>query len=137
MKIDLSKLNYTFSEKPLLIGGKAMEYYGLRKAGADIDLVVSGYDHENLKTLYPNDVKDLYGDIGVCECEFEIWNQICLFRYDFLKQNAIEKKTHLVAGIDKLIFLKAIAMQNEKYMKDLKLLVKYATDIQYGKEKLP
>ena len=114
-----------------------MEYYGLRKAGADIDLVVSGYDHENLKTLYPNNVKDLYGDIGVCEIEFEIWNQIILFRYDFLKQNAIEKKTHLVAGIDKLIFLKAIAMQDEKYMKDLKLLSKYATDIQYGKEKLP
>ena len=40
MTIELNKLNYQFQYKPLLIGGKAMEYYGLRKAGADIDLVI-------------------------------------------------------------------------------------------------
>ena len=41
MKISLELLDYKFRYKPLLIGGGAMEYYGLRKAGADIDLVVS------------------------------------------------------------------------------------------------
>jgi hypothetical protein len=30
--INLAKLHYSFQTKPLLIGGKAMEYYGLRKA---------------------------------------------------------------------------------------------------------
>ena len=137
MNIDLQKLQYTFAEKPLLIGGKAMEYYGLRRAGADIDLVLSGHDHDVLKRLYPDDVKDLYGDIGVCVFEFEMWNQICLFRYDFLKQNALEEDAYLVASVDKLIFVKAIAMHNAKYMKDLELLAKYATDIQYGKRSLP
>ncbi len=137
IKFDLSKLNYSFSGKPLLIGGMAMEYYGLRKSGPEIDLVVSGSDHEKLQKLYPNNIKDLYGDIGVCEFDFEIWNQICAFGYDFLKQNAIEKETKLIVSIDKLIFLKSLAMQEEKYMKDLELLVEYALDIQYGKKKLP
>lgn len=32
--------NLNFSTKPLLVGGMAMEYYGLRKSGADIDLIM-------------------------------------------------------------------------------------------------
>jgi hypothetical protein len=67
MNIPLEKLAYQFHDKPLLIGGKAMEYYGLRKAGADIDLVISLGDHANLKHQYPHHIKDLYGDIGICE----------------------------------------------------------------------
>ena len=137
MKIDLASLQYKFGDKPLLIGGKAMEYYGLRKAGLDVDLVVSLRDHDSLKNLYPDDLKDLYGDIGVCVFEFEMWNQINRFQYDFLKQNAIEKEEWLVASVDKLILLKAICMQIKKYMKDLELLAKYANDIQYGKRRLP
>jgi hypothetical protein len=34
-------LGYRFKSKPLLIGGAAMEHYGLRKRWADIDLVVT------------------------------------------------------------------------------------------------
>lgn len=33
MNVDLTKLNFTFQHKPLLIGGKAMEYYDIRKGG--------------------------------------------------------------------------------------------------------
>ncbi len=137
MKIDLRKLQHTFADRPLLIGGKAMEYYGLRKAGADIDFVVSLRDHESLRRLYPENLKDIYGDIGVCVDGFEMWNQICRFQYDFLRQNAVEEKEWLVASVDKMILLKAIAMHDPKYMKDLELLAKYATDIQYGKRRLP
>ena len=79
MTIELEKLNYEFQYKPLLIGGKAMEYYGLRKAGKDIDLVVHPQDHANLVNKYPDNIKNLYGDIGVCEFGIEIWNQICTF----------------------------------------------------------
>ena len=45
MELGLDVLQYTFIHKPLLFGGKAMEYYGLRKAGADIDLVIHEEDH--------------------------------------------------------------------------------------------
>jgi len=86
VKLLIEKLNYQFQDKPLVIGGNAMEYYGLRKSGADIDLVISARDHENLRRQYPDHIKDLYGDIGICKFEFEIWNQICRFDYEDLKE---------------------------------------------------
>ncbi len=131
MNIGLGKLNYKFKYKPLLIGGKAMEYYGLRKAGADIDLVVHPTDHEVLVDKYPSNIKDLYGDIGVCEFDFEIWNQICTFDYQYLKVNAIEEENYLVISLEKLLFLKALAMEIPKYHKDLELVVKKVLDKAY------
>jgi hypothetical protein len=123
MNLPLEKLNYHFQDKPLLIGGKAMEYYGLRKSGADIDLVVSGRDHENLRRQYPEHIKDLYGDLGICEFEFEIWNQICRYDYEELKDGAIEEMTCLVISLERLLFLKTLAVKEEKYYKDVLLLV--------------
>ena len=124
-------LDYKFKYKPLLIGGKAMEYYGLRKAGVDIDLVVHPIDHETLVSKYPSNIKDLYGDIGVCEFGFEIWNQICTFDYQYLKANAIEEENFLVISLEMLLFLKALAMEIPKYHKDLELVVKKVLDKAY------
>jgi hypothetical protein len=123
MNIPLERLAYQFLDKPLLIGGMAMEYYGLRKAGADIDLVISLRDHDALKRQYPDQIKDLYGDIGICEFDFEIWNQICRFGYDELKVGAIEEPDMLVISLDRLLFLKTLAIKKEKYYKDVLLLV--------------
>lgn len=66
VNIDLSALNYAFQAKPLLVGGKAMAFYGLRKAGADIDFVISTLDYERLALQYPDHTKDLFGDLCVC-----------------------------------------------------------------------
>jgi hypothetical protein len=123
MNIPLEKLAYQFQDKPLLIGGKAMEYYGLRKAGADIDLVISLHDHANLKRQYPHHIKDLYGDIGVCEFEFEIWNQICRYDYEDLKIGATEEDAMLIISLERLLFLKTLAIKEEKYFQDVLLLV--------------
>jgi hypothetical protein len=123
MNVPLEKLAYQFLDKPLLIGGMAMEYYGLRKAGADIDLVISLRDHANLKKLYPDHIKDLYGDIGICEFDFEIWNQICRFDYEELKEGAIEEPDMLIISLEQLLFLKTLAIKKEKYYKDVLLLV--------------
>jgi hypothetical protein len=123
MDIPLEKLNYEFQEKPLLIGGMAMEYYGLRKAGADIDLVIALDDHENLKRQYPDHIKDLYGDIGICEFDFEIWNQISRYNYEELKERAIETPDLLVISLERLLFLKTLAIRHEKYYNDVLLLV--------------
>lgn len=132
MKIDFEKLNYKFKHKPLLIGGMAMEYYGLRKAGADIDFVIHPDDHRLLLEQYPNNVKDLWGDIGICEFEFEIWNQICTFDYEYLKTDAIEEENYIVISLEKLLFLKSLAMEIPKYHKDLELVVKRILDKAYG-----
>ena len=133
MEIDLKLLDFNFLHKPLVIGGKAMEYYGLRKAGLDIDLVIHNEDHKNLKNKYPNNIKDLYGDIGICEYGFEIWNQICTFDYEYLKLNAIEEEKYKIISLEKLLFLKALAMEIPKYHKDLEMVVKLVLNKAYGK----
>ena len=123
MNIPLNKLSYQFQEEPLLIGGKAMEYYNLRVAGDDIDFVVSINDHERLTHLYPDHIKDLHGDIGVCEFEFEIWNQICRYDYEELKVGAVEEPSILIISLEKLLFLKTLAIKEDKYYQDVLLLV--------------
>ncbi|MDR2579190.1 MAG: hypothetical protein LBC70_10365 [Chitinispirillales bacterium] len=133
MEIDLKILNHDFLHKPLIIGGKAMEYYGLRKAGLDIDLVIHAEDHNNLINKYPNNIKDLYGDIGICEYGFEIWNQICTFDYDYLKTNAIEEEYIIIISLEKLLFLKALAMEIPKFHNDLEMIVKTILNKAYGK----
>lgn len=124
MIIDFSKLNYKFIKKPLLIGGKAMEYYDLRKSGQDIDFVVCKKDIKNLALKYPQHLKDLCGDFGVAIYEFEIWKTINYFDYDDLIDDAIEEDNFYVISIDKLLRQKAMAMDKAKYFNDLKLIVK-------------
>jgi len=123
LNIPIETLNFHFQDKPLLIGGMAMEYYGLRKTGADIDLVISSRDHAKLKQQYPHHVKDLYGDIGICEFDFEIWNHIARFDYDELRVGAIEEPELLIISLEKLLFLKTLAIKHEKYYQDVLLLV--------------
>jgi hypothetical protein len=100
-----------------------MEYYNLRKSGADIDLVISIEDHNLLKKQYPDHIKDLYGDIGICEYGFEIWNHVCRFDYEYLKVGAIEDGSILIISLEKLLFLKTLAIKQDKYYKDVLLLV--------------
>ncbi len=132
MDIDLKKLNFTFSAKPLLIGGKAMEFYGLRQAGADVDFVIPVNDYLRLSAQYPANLKDLWGDLGVCVFGFEIWASICLFDYDNLSQGATEQPDFRVISLEKLLFLKALAMKVEKYHQDLELIVKKILDEKYA-----
>ncbi|HET6457036.1 MAG TPA: hypothetical protein VFI02_21770 [Armatimonadota bacterium] len=133
MELGLEVLQYAFLHKPLLIGGKAMEYYGLRKAGADIDLVVHEEDHCALLSKYPHNAKDLCGDIGICEFGYEIWNQICRFDYEYLRSNAIEEFDFLVVSLERLLFLKALAIGIPKYHKDLEMVVGLVLKKAYGK----
>ena len=129
--IDLKKLDFEFTSKPLLIGGKAMEYYGLRKAGADIDFVIAAEDYERLARKYPDDLREIGGDLGVFVFEFEIWKSICLFDYQFLAVGAIERDAYLIISLDRLLFLKALGMKEKKYHKDLELIVDKVLQVQY------
>ena len=131
VEIDLVKLEYTFLSKPLLIGGKAMEYYGLRPAGNDIDFVITAEDYARLSQQYPDHLRDLWGDLGVCVYEFEIWKSICLFDYGYLSAGALDVGEYLVISLEKLLFLKALAMKEEKYRKDLELIVAKVVEQRY------
>jgi hypothetical protein len=134
LNIDLKKLNHTFQSKPLLVGGLAMEYYGLRKSGADIDFIIAGEDYEALAKLYPENKKDLFGDLGVAIQEFELWKCILLFEYDFLSQGALEEDEVKIISLEKLLFMKALAISEAKYEQDVRLIVQKIHNIQYGKD---
>jgi hypothetical protein len=129
--IDLSKLDFHFSSKPLLIGGKAMEYYGLRQAGKDIDMIVTQQDYERLAAKYPESMREIWGDLGVCRDQFEIWRSICLFDYEFYLAGALTNGDSLVVSLEKLVFMKALDWKNSKAQHDITLIVKKILDDQY------
>lgn len=124
-------LGYRFKSKPLLIGGAAMEHYGLRKRGADIDLVVIDEDYQALASMHPAFKRDIYGDLGVCMDDYEVWRTIMMFGYDHLSEEAEERGDLLVVSLEKLLLLKALGMSEEKYFEDLRLIVKKIIDNQY------
>ncbi len=115
----LSDNHLVFSRNPIVIGGMAMEYYGMRKSGADIDLVISNEDYLTLAQRYPEKRKDIWGDLGVVIDEFEIWRSIALLDYDFFLKDAVEEGSLLVVSLDRLLFMRVCAMEVEKYKKDL------------------
>lgn len=114
-----------FAGKPIVIGGMAMEYYGMRKAGADIDLIVTNEDYLALAQKHPGKRKDIYGDLGVVIGEFEIWRSIALLDYGFFLKDAIDEGGVFVVSIDRLLWMRVCAMDVEKYMKDLKMMKEY------------
>ena len=118
----LNEKNLHFTKKPILIGGMAMEYYGLRKSGADIDLVICDEDYQALALAYPDNRKDLWADLGVMLEPFEIWRSINLLDYDFYVKDAVDEKIVYVVSLDRLLLMRVFAMEVPKYMEDLKLL---------------
>jgi len=123
MKVNLDKLDFSFSKKPVLVGGRAMEYYGLRKAGDDTDLIIPHEDYDGLLQKYPENKKDIFGDLGVIIHGFEIWRTIRWFDYNFYSKGAIEEENVKVISIEKLLFMKALTIDIPKYEKDLRLIV--------------
>lgn len=133
MNIDLGKLNFSFKKKPLLVGGMAMQYYGLRKSGSDIDFIASAEDVIELIKLYPHRVKNLWGDLGVCPYEFEIWRTINLFDYGYYGKNALEKDGYLIISLEMLLVMKALAINKDKFLKDVYMIVNHILESQKTK----
>lgn len=135
--IDLTPLDHTFAAKPLLIGGMAMEYYGLRPAGDDIDFVVTWPDYAALAARHPDHHKDLAGDLGIAVGPFELWTSIRLFDYAALAVGAEETATYLAIALGKLLLLKALALDEPEHAakneRDLRLIARRINERQYGK----
>jgi hypothetical protein len=104
--IDLSQIGISFSTKPIIHGGAAMEYYGLRKRGADIDFIITGEDYDKLVKLYPDNKKDIWGDLGIVAGQYELFRSIYRFDYHFFAADAHEYSEFKVISFEKLFFLK-------------------------------
>lgn len=121
----LKENNLHFKRKPILIGGMAMEYYGMRKAGRDIDLIVCDTEYQALAMKNTDKRKDIWGDLGVVIDTFEVWRSIALLDYDFYIKDAIDEGYAYVVSLDRLLFMRVIAMDVKKYMDDLMMMKKY------------
>ena len=132
----LLQVDFEFSQKPIIVGGMAMEYYGVRKSGIDIDIVICNCDYQKLSLLYPEKRKDIYGDLGVVIEPFEIWRSIALLDYGFYKLQAIEYEKICMVSLDRLLLMRVCAMDVEKYMHDLKLIEEYYYENYRNKEYL-
>lgn len=122
---EIESCDLHFSMKPILIGGMAMEYYGMRKAGGDIDLVICNQDYLALAEHNAANRKDIYGDLGVVIGKFEIWRSIALLDYDFYLKDAIDEGVIQVVSLDRLLFMRVIAMDVKKYLDDLQRMKGY------------
>ncbi|HEY5584630.1 MAG TPA: hypothetical protein VIK78_09085 [Ruminiclostridium sp.] len=126
---DLSHLGITFSSKPTIMGGLAMEHYGLRKRGMDIDFIISNEDYQVLAKKYPNNKKDKWGDLGLLIGQYELFRSVARLDYDFYSEGAIEYDKYKVMSFEKLFFMKVIAYKSQpeilKHTNDFELMIKY------------
>ncbi len=75
---------------------------------------------------------EVYGDLGVKVQAFELWNSILLFTYEDLSIGAYDLEGIKVISLEKLLFLKTLAIRELKYERDVHLIVEKIHRNQYG-----
>jgi hypothetical protein len=124
--VDFSVIGIKFDDKPIIMGGLAMEYYGLRKHGSDVDFIVSNRDYQKLAEKYSNFRKDMWADWGIQLPEYEMFRSVYRFDYDYYAAGALEFDNYKVLSIDMLFRMKVYAMASgEKHNKDVELIKEY------------
>lgn len=139
----LSLTRNKFMYKPLVVGGLAMEYYGIRATGHDYDYVVSPYDWTLLKEQYFDRInlfggkteRDVDATINLDEIHVDLISTLFMYNYDDLKKGSIEYESVRVISLDKLLFLKtlgAVYNDHQKSREDQKLIVDAIVKQQYS-----
>ncbi len=128
-EIDISLLGISFSSKPIIHGGAAMEYYGLRKRGSDFDFIITNEDYQALAKKFPDNRKDMWGDLGLLVGRYELFRSVYRFDYDFYSEDAKEYDKFKVISFEKLFLLKALPFNNDsvawKLANDFHIMVNY------------
>ena len=131
MAINIQNLGYKFLDKPVIVGGLAMEYYGLRKHGDDVDFIVTNRDYQQLKVQFPNNRKDIWGDFGIQVNGFELFRSIYRFDYAHYSVGAIELTNYKIVSVDMLFRMKVFATGvAQKHDSDVQLLKEYYQQFQ-------
>lgn len=129
--INIQKLGYEFLDKPVIVGGLAMEYYGLRKHGDDVDFIVTERDYQGLKIKFLDHRKDVWGDFGFLVNGFELFRSIYKFDHAHYAIGAIEFTNYKMVSIDLLFRMKVFALDvAEKHDRDVELLKQYYQQFQ-------
>ena len=144
IKKGLKLTNYKFEQKPLVVGGLAMEYYGLRKTVHDYDYVVSKKDWNKLKKLHPEKILLLGGKteekadaiIYLKKEKVDLISTLMKHNYNDLVKGAIDKDKYKIISLENLLLLKTIeAVFNgaKKSKRDQKLIVEDIIKKKYKK----
>ena len=112
---------------PILIGGYALEYYGLRK-GNDYDFIISRKDFNKLEKIYgeSDDLGNIWLDLRGKHGGVD--NFIRLYNYDHkvLVKKAIKEKNFSVASLEDMYIIKQLQVKKDKSKKaskDSKLII--------------
>jgi hypothetical protein len=116
-------LPFSFTLKPLLFGGKAMEYYGLRE-GIDYDFLIHKEEFRQLQQYFPEGFFiNTVGDVGIRIGEYEFYVSQFELNYLQLEHGTIDQPEYRVAHLDLLLFLKMSTLvyepENQKARQDL------------------
>jgi hypothetical protein len=120
-------LDHTFLLKPLLITGKAMEYYQLRH-GDDYDFLVPAPEFERLREAFPaGQFTNVRGEQGVRIGTYEFFVNLFGFSYSELETKAVNERDYQVIHLEFLLFLKTLTFiyepENQKARQDMLLLM--------------
>jgi hypothetical protein len=107
-------LGHTFLLKPLLVAGKAMEYYGLRP-GNDYDFLIPRDEFRSLRTTFPKEViTSTFGDGRIQIGDYTFYESQFGFSYFHLERDAIDRQDYLVAHPGFLLFLSTMRLIHER-----------------------
>jgi len=118
--VDFSFLHLDFSCKPLIFGGLAMEHYGLRKHGGDVDVLIADEDYQWLSDAYPEKKIDVWGNLGVIFEKYSFFRSVGHLDYNFYAVGAVEYEDFKVVSFERLFFMAAAAMRGEPKVKKRK-----------------
>jgi hypothetical protein len=136
--------NYKFIKPPLVVGGLALEYYGIRKTEHDYDYVVSREDWKKLKKLHPDKInlfggkteKEIDATINLKNLNVDLISTLFQYNYNYLSKCSVNKNKYKIISLDKLLLLKtlgAVHNKHSKSIKDLEKIVKHIVKINYCK----
>jgi hypothetical protein len=129
----LARLTITLDAKPVIYGGLAMEYYGLREHGSDIDLLISEQDLALMWARFPDHRKDIWGDWGLLVDGVEMFRSVYRLDARFYGEGAEELANCRVISIERLLFMKWLAQGSiEKNDRDLALIRQHFMRAQHG-----
>ena len=132
VRSEMSKLNYKFKKAPILIGGGAMEHYGMRTTGHDFDFIISREDAIVLKQSYelnhfggerfgPNgfsvDMDSTFTQIAGLEIDLAV--TMFQYGYEYFVKNAVPLEEYLVVSREDLLLMKCLAASNPAGWEDL------------------
>ena len=125
----LEQISFVFIDPPLLFGGRALEWYGLRK-GNDTDWMLSKRVFQAMRQTFPERYfNNAYGDEGIRLGKHEFFLSCFGYTYELLIPQARQSYQYLVASPLVLLYLKiATALHeatNQKAWRDIHLLTKH------------